>query len=550
MGHEPTPGIGDTTPLDAAHVSERNGFRQACEARLDAVYDFALRLLGDPASAARTTRETFASAAGDSAAMPADTPFHAWLFAFARDEVVHEADARGPAAAHTADNAQLVDQASRAFDIPHRAVLELHLRHGFDASDIAVVLGVSEQNAEVALTRLRDTFDDVARAAVLLNDPGGCSRLGAAARTEGTAPPSPAQRQRVNQHLRRCRQCRERHAAIPPPAETFAAAGRAAAPEGLRTEIASDIEANWAGASVAEGSPAPVPADRHEAPAADPAASWLARLRPVAVAASLAAIVAALLLVPGSPVAIISGDDGSPIQPAVRGGGELSGSATRYETATPPPPSTATRAAPAVTGSALPTATVELRASEAPRDEDAPGASGGESHSGSAPLDPTPVPGDDSDPATGATPTMTFALETATIPPTEPAPTATPTPLATSTPTQPPAPTATPTPCHPEIISNIRRAHAGTSSEVSFVIYNNSPCEAAVNLGTAGADGWFGVAPQSATIPAFGQLTVTASIDRASLEPGTNQAHAVARAEPGGAVVDVGIIAEGPAPTP
>lgn len=148
-----------------------------------ALFGTAVGLVGEPSGAGDVVHDTFLRAATRISTLRDPSRLRAWLFAILRNEAVswHRARARVasglddgpvPVTEWAADDAppadvevsrrelsELVWTAAEGLQPRDREVLELHLRGGLEAGDLARVLGVTPGHAAVLLSRMRDRLE-------------------------------------------------------------------------------------------------------------------------------------------------------------------------------------------------------------------------------------------------------------------------------------------------------------------------------------------------------------------------------------------------------
>ncbi|MGE5595426.1 MAG: hypothetical protein ACM3S1_05260 [Hyphomicrobiales bacterium] len=304
-----------------ARAGDAAAFDVLVERWLPAVYDFAAAVAGE-AIARAVTRAVFeeqARALRD----PRPRPFPGSLFRFARAQVLAGVPAAG------SDSGPDILRRARALGAQRHALLDLHLRQGFGAAELAAVLGVRKASAELVLARLT-----------------GLSAADLAG-------------------------------AGPDPLAAYAALPRFAPPPGLLEETRERVAAAWT-----SWSPAGDGAD----PGFVPAPAWLepppARrnllwpLMPVLAGGAL--LLGLLVLLPASPVALTrqsspahslaastdTGDEPDPARPTARDPATPTATRRAGASVTPSPRTTPTTAA--GDSEATPTPTTEDRRSPTP----------------------------------------------------------------------------------------------------------------------------------------------------------------------------------------
>ncbi|HXS25948.1 MAG TPA: hypothetical protein VN719_17060, partial [Gemmatimonadales bacterium] len=342
------------------------------------------------------------------------------------------------------------------------------------------------------------------------------------------SPLAPDLRRLVDHHVEHCAACAERRAQLASPLDVFAALAPVAASAGARARVLGALADAWPEAMI-DATVARQPAfansrvdstaagrrgGRYQ-PALPTAAGWRGS-RPIRAFAGLgvaAAAMLALLVLPGSPIALTRSQAGlATSKSGTVGNQQGSGDAGTAgptvfviipETATATPTSTRTPAARGSVGAGI------SSTSSAQVGAGSPGAE-------SSTATPTLVP---------PTPTQP---PTVVIPPT-----ATPTRQATA---GPPTPTTVPTPCTGALTTNLvdNQLNASTG-RTSFEILNQSDCASgayAVAVVGAGA-GWLTVSPSAGALSAHSGDTIGVTADLSAVPGGA--AAAIRVVWPGGA---------------
>jgi RNA polymerase sigma factor (sigma-70 family) len=235
----------------------------------DSLYKYCRSVLSNPADAADAVQDTFVIAASRLAELRDPDRLRAWLFAVARNECLRILRSPRPAprvtvppgmtdtviditegAAERAELRALLTKAARGLDPAEREVLELQLRQGLEAAEVADVLGVSRSQAVSLAARARDQLE--ACLAVLLVGRAGrddCRELNTLlAGWDGQL--TPALRRRACRHIERCATCTTRRVYELRPAVLLGlsagAAMAAAASESLRLAagVPDDLKAH------------------------------------------------------------------------------------------------------------------------------------------------------------------------------------------------------------------------------------------------------------------------------------------------------------------
>lgn len=506
----------DADLVEAAQGGDREALAQLYERYFDAVYDFAARMVRNRDEAADIAQETFLKAMNALGGLKQGASFRSWLFSIARNTALNRLERRGRTrplavidaegeefafdvvdpsrfaspqeAAEAAAAAKLVWEAAAGLDPRQLSLLDLHLRQGLDAEEIAAALGITRNNAYVLLHRLKKAVESAISAYVLWKQAGErCEELAAVlAPAAAAGAMTPAVRKAVDRHVERCGECRERRRRLAPLA-VFGGLAPVAAPPGVRA----------AGLEQLLRAPGPRPQPRPADPAARQAPPQGGHgftspgfLRAGALLGVAAGVLLLALVLPFSPLALTRDDgsgarQGSPdfATPAAGGGSQT--------IIVPVSPSPGTAAG---GGSPSPSA-------------------GGAGSSPTAGASPSPGggPGGASPtaaPAGGSTPAPTPTAAGASPTPTAPGATATATPTA--------APSATPTPCAPSL-----SLPPGTGTlvipaggQASFQLQNATGCAAEYSLAPSAA--WL-IGPAGGSIPAYGSVTITLRVDGSAL---------------------------------
>lgn len=495
QGAELTKSFPGSDVVARAQAGDRDAFAELYEAYFPAIYDFLARLLRDSDEAADVTQDTFLKALRSLSSLRTPQYFRAWIFTIARNAALNRIEARrrlapldhesdrgdaadfalvdtrrfaDPAEAAAANEAaSIIDEATRSLDPRQLSLLDLHLRQGLTAAEIAEVLGVSRNNAAVMLHRLREAIRRAIEAAYLAKRPA-CPRL-AAALTDVALPLTPSVQRIIEKHADRCPECDGRRKKLAP-LVIFSALAPIEPPTGL----ARQVFATLAEAADAVAEPAGESFVSDEAPMDHRRASLAA-----AILAAVASLFGLVAFVPGSPISVFRTGlfDGPPGLPAALPFIPSGSSPTPTPTTAPPTPSPSPRPPP----SAASTSSAGLAGQPTPT--------------------PTPWP---------PTPTPT------------PEPTFTPTP----TPTASPAPTATV--CVP--ILGVRFADGGpvvligpgTSWRASVRVVDEGGCgfifEATVEAGGS----WLSVDPGTGSVVPPGEVVLELIVEPAQL-PGTGE---------------------------
>ena len=225
------------------------------------LYAYSRTLLHDGEAAADVVQDTFVIAARQAGQLRDADRLAAWLYAIARNECRRHARASArhvpleaagdpvaepldPAAALQAHQVrELVHAAAAGLGDGDREVIELALRHGLAAGDMADVLGMPVNHVHARLSRARAALER-AIGVLLVARAGGrdCPTL-AALLVDWDGRLNPLLRKRIGRHLDGCATCSDRRSRLASPAALLAAyvvgpfavaAGVLAEPDALR----------------------------------------------------------------------------------------------------------------------------------------------------------------------------------------------------------------------------------------------------------------------------------------------------------------------------
>src|SRR5580692_5934649 len=453
----------DSEVVAAIVAGNPEGLAEAYDRYASPLYTYCRSLLREPADAADAVQDTFVIAASRLAELRDRNRLRPWLYAVARNECHRRLRARTvqvttpldempdvtDTSADVSGEAErdelraLLRSAVRGLNSGEQDLIELQLRQGLEAGEIADVLGVSRNHAHALLSRARDQLE-TSLGALLVARTGreDCAAL-MTMLADWDGQLTVLMRKRLNRHIEQCPVCDERRRRELAPAMLLGLAPLAAlpviaAPAGLREQVlrlvGSDTPAAVAHrAGVLQRT---LPFGHHGFPKPlDPPKPMRWRTRRVqatAAGAAVAAIAAAVLIA----LALTGGGSGHHGGPQAAGGqtSVAPGGAGRTATGTIGAPTSAAAGLPGGPGqSAQPTA---------------PGSGGHLSPSPTAGGGggPTPAPGTSPAPTVGPSPGSTAPAPSTSAPPpgrspspTSPAPSASSS-RASPTPTPPPSP--------------------------------------------------------------------------------------------------------------
>ena len=452
----------DSELVAAIVAGDPEGLAEAYDKYASPLYTYCRSLLREPADAADAVQDTFVIAASRLAGLRDRDRLRPWLYAVARNECrrrmresaaevisapdevpeVTDESAEVGTDAEREELRTLLRSAVRGLNSGEQDLIELQLRQGLEAGEIADVLGVSRNHAHALLSRARDQLE-TSLGALLVARTGreDCAAL-MTMLADWDGQLTVLMRKRLNRHIEQCPVCDERRRRELAPAMLLGLAPLAAvpviaAPAGLREQVLRLIDSDTPAAVAHRASvlQRTTPFGHHGFPKPlDPPKPmrWRSRQVQVAAAGAVVAAIAAAVLI-GLALTGGSGHHGGP-QAA---GGQTSlapGGAGSTATGTIGAPSSAAAGLPGGPGqSAQPTA---------------PGSGGGHltpsPTAGGGGGGPTPTPGTSPAPTVGTSPGSTAPAPSTSAPspgrspsPTSPAPSAS---SSRASPTPPPSP--------------------------------------------------------------------------------------------------------------
>lgn len=250
----------DATLVTAALAGDREAFADIYDRYALRMHDFCLSMLRSRDAAADAMQDTFVIAADRLVQLRDPDRLRPWLYAVARSVALKQlrgrrreqvaADVDAPAddfdaphdAARRDELRALLWDAARGLSDRDRMVLDLHLRHGLEGQELATALGVTENNANVTLSRVRDRVER-SLGAFLVARLGSrdCTELAALLRDwDGRF--SPLVRKRVARHVDGCDVCDARRAALVSPWQLLGTVPLVALPPELRDRVLGRID--------------------------------------------------------------------------------------------------------------------------------------------------------------------------------------------------------------------------------------------------------------------------------------------------------------------
>ncbi len=149
---------------------------------------------------------------------------------------------RGPVESNESqDHQDIVWAASAALGVRDASIMDLHLRHGLDASELADELGVTTNNAHQLLHRLKTKLGDVIGNYLLWRD-GQTSCEALRSEIAGAHAFDQSVSKTIKRHQKSCDECSERRAAMVSPGQLFASAPLLVPPLGLKEQMAASLQ--------------------------------------------------------------------------------------------------------------------------------------------------------------------------------------------------------------------------------------------------------------------------------------------------------------------
>ncbi len=242
----------DSEVVAAIVAGDPVGLAEAYDRYATPLYRFCRTMLREPADAADAVQDTFVIAAPGLSGLRDRERLRSWLYAVARNEchrklrsgslqtpidaVPELSDEAADVAARVeeADLRTLVRDALAGVVPAEREILELQLRQGLSAGEVAGVLGVSRNHAHALLSRARDQLEtSLAALVVARTGRQDCADLDAMLQDwDGRL--TVLLRKRINRHVERCLVCAGRRRREVTPAMLLGIAPLAALPLAAR----------------------------------------------------------------------------------------------------------------------------------------------------------------------------------------------------------------------------------------------------------------------------------------------------------------------------
>jgi RNA polymerase sigma factor (sigma-70 family) len=258
--------LADERLAERTAAGDEDAFAELYERYFQGVYDFVLRLVRDRDTAADVVQNTFVKA-WEALREGRVTNVKAWLYTVAHNGAMDELRRRSrlasgedaeeaafaqvdpsrftnpEAVARDRELVELVWASAAALNPQEYGLLDLHLRQGFEAPELADALGLERGAVYTRLSRLRDSFEEAVTTTLLLRrGRNECEDLDALLVEHGSSAPTRETRQLVARHLEECETCKEQKKRIVSPAAILAGLAIVPAPLALKNSI-------WVGVS-------------------------------------------------------------------------------------------------------------------------------------------------------------------------------------------------------------------------------------------------------------------------------------------------------------
>ncbi|MCC7078280.1 MAG: sigma-70 family RNA polymerase sigma factor [Acidimicrobiia bacterium] len=272
----------DANLVEDARQGDDLAFGRLYDAWFDRAYDHAFHILRNPDTAAEIAQDSFLTAWRRLDELRDGAAFGGWVLQIARNRALNrlrvlkrtqpvdaagmaliEATAKSPRTAPAgfaiedrvgtvddpevaAEDGELVDlvwDAATGLSERDAVVLDLHLRHGYEPADIATQMGVTRNNANQMLHRVRARLGDAIRARVLWRHGEPlCHDLARALREGDVGEFGPEAVKAITAHAAACEECSERQQTRLAPSALFSLVPAVAIPFLLKAKAAAALE--------------------------------------------------------------------------------------------------------------------------------------------------------------------------------------------------------------------------------------------------------------------------------------------------------------------
>jgi RNA polymerase sigma factor (sigma-70 family) len=238
-------------------------FGQLYREHFDGVYDFVTRIVRDHDLAGEVVQSTFTKAWGELRAGRELQHPKAWLYTVARNQALDELRQRRrltdepyiyaqpdpsrlsdpQAVAEDNEIVELVWSSAAALNPDEYSLLDLHVRHGFDAAELADALDLERGAVYTRLSRLRNSLEEsVASTLLVRRGSEDCAELRAIiAEHDAGDSITPQLRRAVRAHVKECAVCREARRRAVSPVALFGALTPVVPLAGVREGILGTI---------------------------------------------------------------------------------------------------------------------------------------------------------------------------------------------------------------------------------------------------------------------------------------------------------------------
>ena len=275
----------DEELADRASSGDRDAFALLYERYFRGIHDFAIRILRSPDAAADVVHITFAKAWQNLHKGNCPANFKAWLYTTARnsaiDELRHrkrlvslttgESEESGPVDYAEVDASKLSDPqavvldrelvelvwtSAAALNPKEYSLLDMSLRQGFSADELADALGVNKGNVYTMLSRLRDSLEEsVASSLLMRRGRRECADLDGLLNELHATELTRNVRRAIQRHLKECPRCQRSKRRYVSPVEIFAGIAPVPVALALQTSIWEKLSSQSDAGSAGERAP-------------------------------------------------------------------------------------------------------------------------------------------------------------------------------------------------------------------------------------------------------------------------------------------------------
>lgn len=263
----------DEALAEQASGGDQDAFAALYDRHFSGLYDFAVRIVRQEDAAADVVQNSFMKAWDALRKKNIPGNVKAWLYAVARNNAIDEIRQRkrmvqisetveggSPAALAMADPSKVVDpemvlQSKELVDLvwesaaglsPNEyALLDLHLRRGFNADELAASLHLRKGAVYTKLSRLKDSLEESVTSTLLLHrGRRNCAELDGLLDRFGPTRLTLEVRKVIRNHLKDCARCQESKRRYLSPVEMFSALVIVPAPAGMKESIWKNVSAH------------------------------------------------------------------------------------------------------------------------------------------------------------------------------------------------------------------------------------------------------------------------------------------------------------------